>query len=518
MTAVLTTIIGDGVFGQPAGRLCAIHLRGGLIERVEPLAEVELPALVAAAGPGLLDARGLLVLPGLIDSHLHAIATGMQLLSGDLRHVSSVRELAEEVRTVAADGPDFVRLGGLDPSRLGADGVATITRQWLNDLTPERALYIKSVEGHSAWFNALAWERVGVNAVLERLKVPDARRREMQRAGRVWGNAYEHLTTPIYDSYSFAERKQGMELVIEQAKAVGLCGLHCLEGYGEHRRHDFELMLELDQRDDIDLTLYCRDETPALAAKLEVPRFGGCWCVDGAIAAHSAALAEPYFDKPELSGELYYSDQQLTAWIEAGLAEGMQVCLHAIGARALDQALRCFEQLAPRYDLGKLRPRLDHFVMGTPELARRAADLGVLSSMQPAFDARWGGAEGGYSQRLGPERALRSNPVGQMIESGLRIAGGSDSYITPLDPLGGIRAALNHHNEALRVDFETAVGLFSHDAAYLAHQEGTRGRIAAGYQADLTIVNGDRTLAEDAAVALTIKGGRVVYFATDELR
>jgi len=517
MTAALTTILGNDIFGQPAGRLCAIHLRDGLIVRLEPLAEVELPALIAAAGPGLIDLRGLLILPGLIDSHLHAIATGMQLLTGDLRHISSVNQLAAEVSAAAESGAEFVRLGGLDPSRLGSAGVDAITRQWLNELTPGRALYIKSVEGHSAWFNALAWERVGVNAVLERLGVSDARRREMQRAGRVWGNAYEQLTTPIYDSYSFAERKQGMALVIERAKAVGLCGLHCLEGYGEHRRHDFEMMLELDQQGDIDLTLYCRDETPALAGELAVPRFGGCWCVDGAIAAHSAALAEPYFDKPELSGELYYSDEQLAAWIESGCAAGMQVCLHAIGERALDQALRCFEQLAPRY-LEKLRPRLDHFVMGTPELARRAAKLGVLSSMQPAFDALWGGAEGGYSQRLGPERALRSNPLGQMIGCGLRVAGGSDSYITPLDPLGGIRAAMNHHNEEMRVDFERAVGLFSQDAAYLAHQEDERGRIAGGYQADFTVVRGDRTMAADAAVALTIKGGRVVHDAAEASR
>ncbi len=130
--------------------------------------------------------------------------------------------------------------------------------------------------------------------------------------------------------------------------------------------------------------------------------------------------------------------------------------------------------------------------------------------MQPAFDALWGGPDGGYAARLGPERALRTNPVGQMISSGLTVAGSSDSYITPLDPLLGIRAAMEHHSPDQRVDFDTAVRLFSEQGAALAHQEGTRGRIAPGCQADFSVVQGDRSL-KGACVELTVKGGVVVY-------
>ncbi|HES58705.1 MAG TPA: hypothetical protein ENO21_04680, partial [Firmicutes bacterium] len=206
----------------------------------------------------------------------------------------------------------------------------------------------------------------------------------------------------------------------------------------------------------------------------------------------------------------YFSDEEITAWLDSGLREGMQVCVHAIGERALGQALSALEALAPGYDLHERRPRVDHFVMGTPELAQRAANCGAVSAMQPPFDAMWGGADGGYAARLGPERALRTNPVGQMISGGLMVAGSSDSYITPLDPLFGIRAALEHHNPAQRVDFDTAVRLFSEQGAALAHQEGTRGRIAPGCQADFTVVAGGRSL-EGARVELTVKCGVVVH-------
>jgi len=503
-------LLGDDVFGHPPGQLVAIHFANGKIESAAAVQPAEIPALIESAGAGLLDTRGLLVLPGLIDAHLHAIATGMLMLTTDLHEVASREELAAVIHSAAAGGDEFIRLGGLDPSRLGAD-TDLITRAWLDDLVPDRALYIKSVEGHSAWFNTPAWQRIGVATMLEQCEVPPATQQAMFAAGRVYGNTYEQLVTPIYDSYSFEERRRGMELVIAEAQRVGLTGLHCLEGYGEHRRHDFQMMLELNRRDDIDLTLYCRDATPRLALELGVPRFGGCWCIDGAIAAYSAALAEPYHDKPDTDGELYFSNDDLRGWIEAGLQAELQICLHAIGERALAQALDAFEALAGKYDLPALRPRLDHFVMGTPELAARAARLGVISSMQPAFDARWGGPDGGYAQRLVSKRASRSNPVGMVVREGVRVAGGSDCYITPLDPLGGIRAAVEHHNPAMRVDFPTAVNLFTAEAAYFSFNENNRGRIAPGWQADFTIVDGDRALAPTAGVALTVKAGCVVY-------
>ena len=188
----------------------------------------------------------------------------------------------------------------------------------------------------------------------------------------------------------------------------------------------------------------------------------------------------------------------------------MQVCNHAIGDRAIDQILDVYEELAQRYDLGPLRPRIDHFVLGSEQQAKRAASLGLCCAMQPAFDAAWGGADGGYAKRLGAARALQSNPVGMAVRSGFRIAGSSDAYITPLDPLGGIRAAMYHHNPELRVDFDTAVRLFSEDAAYLAHQEESRGQIAPSYLADFTVVDGSRMMTE-ASVWATVKGGKVVY-------
>lgn len=507
---MLHTLIGDNVFGYEPGQMVVIRIDSGRVASALPADAEAANAAADRSDPGLLDCRGKLLLPGLIDAHVHAIATGMLMLTEDVRSVATLGELADAIKAEAAKGKPAVRLGGLDRNKLNVSDQDRLSMQLLNDLVPDRPLFIKSIEGHSAWYNAHAWEVIGADHILPGFNTEEEAA-QMRERGRIHGHAYEELTTPVYDSFSFDERREGMQLVLKEAARVGLTGIHCLEGYGEHRRHDFELIMELDGKG-CDLTLYAREETPELAAELGLTRFGGCWCVDGAIGAHSAAVSAPYADceGDHCCGELYFDHAALSAWIERGLARGMQVCNHAIGDRAIDQILDVYEELGTRYDLAPLRCRIDHFVLGNEAQAKRAASLGLCCAMQPAFDAAWGGADGGYAKRLGSERALQSNPVGMAVRSGFRIAGSSDAYITPLDPLGGIRAAMYHHNPELRVDFDTAVRLFTEDAAYLAHHEDSRGMIANGYQADFTVVDGDREM-KDAKVSTTIKEGAIVF-------
>jgi predicted amidohydrolase YtcJ len=510
MMKTVSHLIADNVFGYPAGQAIGIKIHQGRFTQILPLPVGEVEAYLSQGAPaGMLDLRGMQVLPGMTDAHVHAIASGMLMLGGFLSAVTTLDEIEAAYKLESAQSGEYVRLAGLDLSRLQPQGLARLNRAWLDGLAPTKPFIIKSVEGHSSWFNTVAWERLGISSILESCTANPADVQQMWVSGRVFGEAYENLANAIYDTYSANERREGMQRLLKHAAEVGLVGIHCMEGYGEHRREDFELIRELDGQT-CRLTLYARDSSPLLAEQLGLKRFGGCWCVDGAIGSYTAALSEPYIDKPESTGVLYYTDDELSAWIESGLREGMQVCVHAIGDRALEQTITIYERLSGRYDLAALRPRVEHFILGTTALAQRAARLGICSAMQPAFDARWGGRDGGYASRLGPERALQTNPVGQMIAAGLKVAGSSDSYITPLDPLGGIQAAINHHNPDQRVAWDVAVRMFSEQAAYLAHNEECCGRIAAGLAADLTVVSIGGA-SQQGKVLFTVIEGRIVY-------
>ncbi|MGZ6792925.1 MAG: amidohydrolase family protein, partial [Mycobacteriales bacterium] len=149
---------------------------------------------------------------------------------------------------------------------------------------------------------------------------------------------------------------------------------------------------------------------------------------------------------------------------------------HAIGDGALqrvaDGLLRAAEVVGEDA-LRAARHRLEHVEMVTPEQVRVLAALGVVASVQPAFDARWGGEHGMYAQRLGTPRALALNPFADLAAAGVALALGSDSPVTPLDPWGAVRAAVRHR---------TPGSGLSARAAFAAH---TRGGRRAARQDDL---------------------------------
>jgi predicted amidohydrolase YtcJ len=143
------------------------------------------------------------------------------------------------------------------------------------------------------------------------------------------------------------------------------------------------------------------------------------------------------------------------------------------------------------------------------------AGLGVILSCQPAFEAYWGGPGRLYQRRLGP-RYRRTNRFKTALAAGIRLAGGSDANITPIDPLAGIAAAMNHPQAEERLSFAEALGLFTGGAAFAVFAENDLGDLAPGKHASFTVVAEDpRALPPDALARLpvvaTAVAGRVVF-------
>jgi predicted amidohydrolase YtcJ len=159
------------------------------------------------------------------------------------------------------------------------------------------------------------------------------------------------------------------------------------------------------------------------------------------------------------------------------------------------------------------RHRLEHFEMASPDQVERAAALGLAISIQPGFDAAWGGPGEMYERRLGPERAWRMNPFRAMVHRGLEVGGGSDTPVTPLDPMLGIWALENHHDPEQRMSREEAIRIFTVGAARLAHLE-KKGRLEPGAAADLAAYETDPLDVVDVRglrPVLTVSRGRDVY-------
>ena len=176
-------------------------------------------------------------------------------------------------------------------------------------------------------------------------------------------------------------------------------------------------------------------------AKAGLRVFGGDLWLDGSLGSRTAALLKPYADAPTDDGLLYHPAAKVEKFIRDCLAADLQVGFHAIGDRAIEQALDCFEAACKGGGIPDRQFRLDHFGLPTIDQVRRAADLGVLVSTQPTFPYLRGGPGSVYEARIGKERVPRAYPLRELLDAGILVAGGSDSNVLPADVMLGIHAA-----------------------------------------------------------------------------
>jgi hypothetical protein len=210
---------------------------------------------------------------------------------------------------------------------------------------------------------------------------------------------------------------------------------------------------------------------------------------------------------------LYYSNEELEDFVWEAHSAGLQIALHCIGDGASDQLLTILEKVMERKPRA-LRHRIEHFEFGTHDQIERAKKLGVMISMQPAFNYFW--PHDTYISQLGAERALRSDPVGSVVRSGVPIGFGSDCPVTPCDPLLTIYSALHHSLENQRISADQAIAAHTIGAAYIGNDEKELGSLSVGKAADLVFLDADPAAVaphevKEISVLKTVVCGEAVY-------
>jgi predicted amidohydrolase YtcJ len=252
---------------------------------------------------------------------------------------------------------------------------------------------------------------------------------------------------------------------------------------------------------------------------LGLPAIGGDLPVDGSIGARTASVMAPYADSGG-TGTSYHADDELETFFHAGHMAGLQVGVHAIGDRAIGQVLSVWERVYGALDSRERRHfrarrhRVEHFEMASTSQIERAAMLGLAVSVQPTFDRYWGQPGGLYDAGLGWDRAAAMNPFRTMIERGIEVGAGSDSPITPFDPMLSITACETHHDVAQRLSRFEAIRLHTSGGARVGHQEEKKGVLRPGMHADMAAFDADPMTidsVEGLRPILTISLGREVF-------
>ncbi|MGW1534999.1 amidohydrolase [Streptomyces aureus] len=404
----------------------------------------------------VVDLEGALVTPAFTDAHVHTTATGLALTGLDLSDAPSLEAALALVRDFAAARPDDrVLLGhGWDAARW--PGGRPPARAELDAATGGRPLYLSRIDVHSAVATTALLDLVpGVTALAG--YVPD---------GPLTRDAHHAVRAAALGAVGAVQRAEAQRAALAHAASLGIGTVHECAGPEISSEEDFTGLLRLAAEESGPRVVgYWADRDVDRARALGAVGAAGDLFVDGSLGSHTACLHEPYGDADH-TGLAHLDTDAVAAHVVACTEAGLQAGFHAIGDAAVASVVAGVRAAAEKVGLARVRAarhRVEHAEMLTPETVAGFAELGLTASVQPAFDALWGGEEGMYAQRLGAERARTLNPFAALLRAGVPLAFGSDSPVTPLDPWGTVRAAAFHRTPEHRVSVR---------AAFTAHTRG----------------------------------------------
>jgi predicted amidohydrolase YtcJ len=461
----------------------------------------------------MVELPGATIVPGFVDAHVHLTGTGIHLQAPDLGDASSASELLTIVRRVAADRDGPLLVHGYDESKW-----ADRTPPSLADLDAafDGPLAIVRVDGHLTLANSRALKESGV---LERIGVDVDE--TGQPTGKVTLEANESLRRWFSTHLAARDIEQLQLAAASLAVSNGVTTIHEMSMPHERGILDLEILLGHRSRLPVDVVPYIATTDIPQVMDLGLPAIGGDLAVDGSIGARTAWVKRAYVDTGG-TGTSKFADDSLATFFHDGHLAGLQVGVHAIGDAAIEQVVATWERVYLTLDsrgrrhFRARRHRVEHFEMADRSLMERAAALGLGISVQPSFDAEWGGPSALYEQGLGADRAFGMNAFRDMLDRGLELGAGSDTPITALDPMAELTAFELHHDAAQRLTREEAVRICTVGSARLAHQEDKKGTLEPGKHADFAAYDVDPLAAETldgVRPILTVSIGRDVYAA-----
>jgi predicted amidohydrolase YtcJ len=506
------------------GRIVYVGSEGGLDAWVDP-------------GTTVVDLEGKMVLPGFHDSHVHPVSGGMELAECNLNELTTREQVLDAVGRYARENPGkpWIRGGGF---QLPLFPQGNPSKSLLDAIVPDRPVYLSAADGHSAWVNSRALKIAGVTAKTE--DPPNGRIERDPASGEPSGTLREDamgLVAKHLPPYAADDYVAGLRRGLEMANRFGITSLQEASA-GED---SLKAYAELDRRGELTARVVASMHVDTSRGAAQIPgllamrdRFRGRRLrantvkifADGVIEGHTAALLEPYLDRPGYRGKPNIDPDGLKRLVTALDQEGFQVHIHAIGDFAIREALDAFESARTKNGGRDSRHHIAHLQLIDPRDLPRFRRLGVIANFQPLWAFRDAYIADLTEPVLGPERSRWLYPINSVVRTGAVVACGSDWSVTSMNPLEAIQVAVTRRDPAKEsgpawipeelVDLSTMIAAYTINGAYVNFQEAETGSIEVGKAADLTVL--DRNLFEipaneigQAKVVLTLLEGQVVY-------
>ncbi|MEO8503644.1 MAG: amidohydrolase [Acidobacteriota bacterium] len=496
------------------------------------------PGAEAFIGPRtkVVELAGRMVLPSFRDSHVHPISSGVDLARCDLNAATTKEQALAAIRRYAAAHPDakWILGGGW---QLPLFPAANPNRADLDTAVPDRPAFLSAADGHSGWANSRALKLAGVT---RSTRDPEGGRIERDASGEPSGTLREsaqRLIDKHIPEATEGERREGLRRALRMAAGFGITTLNeaaadesDLETYGGAEQAGeltarIVVSLELGiASDESEIGRLARLRERYKSARLSAPAIK--MFADGVIESGTAALLEPYLNRPGDRGTLNFAPARFAALATAADKQGFQIHIHAIGDRAVRVALDALEVAQKANGARDSRHHIAHLELIDPADIPRFGQLGVIAN----FQALWAYADPYIVELtepvLGPARSRWLYPLASVARAGGMIVGGSDWSVSSLNPLDAIQVAVTRRDPDSpagpawipeeRMELADMLAAYTIRGAYLNFEEKTTGSLEVGKSADLIVLEKNlfRIPAEEihsTKVLLTLLAGAEVF-------
>lgn len=389
-------------------------------------------AIAHPGGAAVVDLDGAVVTPAFVDAHLHATSAGLALTGLDLSTTQSLAEALHALERAARAGRGRPVIGsGWDETRWPERRAPTAVE--LDGAAYGGSVYLARVDAHSAVVSSsLASAVVGL-AGLGGYR-PD---------GWLTGPAHDAARLAAHAALTDGQVRDAQRAALRHAASLGIACVHEMAGPVISSADDLSGLLALAAAEPLPEVIAYWGELFGVETARELGAVGaaGDLFCDGSLGSHTAALHEPYADRPDATGSLRFPTEDVAEHIVRCTRAGLQAGFHAIGDAAVDQVLDAVDVATARLGHpGGAGHRVEH-VEAVRDPQRLAAS-GLMASMQPMFDALWGGGAGMYAERLGSDRARGLNRFAELAAAGVPLAFGSDCPVTAMGPWAAVQAAV----------------------------------------------------------------------------
>ena len=512
------------------GRILAVGTDGDIKEHI-------------GAETHVIDLLGRTVIPGMIDTHCHMVATGISNTTDvDLGEEAGVRSIADLKKRIAekaiqAKPGEWVTGVREDDQKLAEKRHPD--RFDLDQAAPDNPVIVSTVGGHYYIANTQALRKAGITR-----ETPDPvggvieRDKQGEPTGGLHEKALELVTAAKARAKEGASSDDAREEAIEGVKRIlqsnASTGLTCVYDMvdGVQLRTVLDLKnrgsLPIRVRMDVEIALQPELDILGITQGLgdEFVRICGLkFFFDGAVSARTAAVAEAYNDRPGYMGVLSTTREIAHKTILEAVRRGHRVSAHANGERAITMYLDIIAEAQAKYPRPDSRNRVIHCSVLTPDLVNRIRKLGLLPTIFGPYPYYHGDK---LIPAFGPERLERMFAARWLLDAGIKVAAHSDHDASPYPPLMAIHALVNRRTrtgkplgQSQRISVTEALSLYTSNAAYHSFDENDLGSIESGKLADMVILGRDLLTApsetiKDIPVDATIMGGRITHERTGQ--